>query len=256
MLAAMEAEQRMRTDRRRRHRRHACPLRARRDRRRPRRLARRAGHAQDRRSMRSFQLAWQEFGRQQGIDLPNELAIAFAGPVGGEVLKLTNNPVGDPAGADQGAARRRPLHDRQRLRRGRLCGRDARRTSISSICADRTGRCPTNGVISIVGPGTGLGVAALLRKSGRLRGDRDRGRPCRLRAARQSRGPHPRRASPQLPPRLGRADRLGQGPVEHLRSARRDRGAATSPSTTRRSCGRLRWRKATASQTPRSTASA
>ena len=40
----------------------------------------------------SFQLAWQEFGRRAGIDLPNELAIAFAGPVGGEVLKLTNNP--------------------------------------------------------------------------------------------------------------------------------------------------------------------
>jgi len=40
----------------------------------------------------SFQLAWQEFGRRKGIDLPPELAIAFAGPVGGEVLKLTNNP--------------------------------------------------------------------------------------------------------------------------------------------------------------------
>ena len=40
----------------------------------------------------SFQLAWQEFGRRKGIQLPTELAIAFAGPVGGEVLKLTNNP--------------------------------------------------------------------------------------------------------------------------------------------------------------------
>jgi len=29
----------------------------------------------------SFQLAWQEFGRRAGIDLPDELAIAFAGPV-------------------------------------------------------------------------------------------------------------------------------------------------------------------------------
>jgi len=40
----------------------------------------------------SFQLAWQEFGRRAGIDLPDSLAIAFAGPVGGDVLKLTNNP--------------------------------------------------------------------------------------------------------------------------------------------------------------------
>jgi glucokinase len=40
----------------------------------------------------SFQHAWQEFGRRIEEPLPNELAIAFAGPVGGEVLKLTNNP--------------------------------------------------------------------------------------------------------------------------------------------------------------------
>jgi len=40
----------------------------------------------------SFQLAWQEFGRRTGADLPNELALSFAGPVGGDVLKLTNNP--------------------------------------------------------------------------------------------------------------------------------------------------------------------
>ena len=34
----------------------------------------------------SFQLAWEDFGRKAGIDLPKNLAIAFAGPVGGEVL--------------------------------------------------------------------------------------------------------------------------------------------------------------------------
>ena len=39
----------------------------------------------------SFQLAWQEFGRREGIE-PKELALSFAGPVGGDVLKLTNNP--------------------------------------------------------------------------------------------------------------------------------------------------------------------
>jgi len=40
----------------------------------------------------SFQTAWEEFGRRKGIDLPKEFALSFAGPVGGEVLKLTNNP--------------------------------------------------------------------------------------------------------------------------------------------------------------------
>ena len=112
----------------------------------------------------SFQLAWQEFGRRAEIELPNELAIAFAGPIGGEVLKLTNNPwVIRPAlikerlgvdryvivndfGAVAYAVATLPDEDFQHL-----CGPDR--------------ALPKEGVISIVGPGTGLGVAALLRKS-------------------------------------------------------------------------------------------
>lgn len=112
----------------------------------------------------SFQLAWQEFGRRAGIDLPNELAIAFAGPVGGEVLKLTNNPwmirpyvmkerlgveqfiiVNDFGAVGHAVATLGDEHFR------RLCGPDHALTD--------------EGVISIVGPGTGLGVAAVLRKS-------------------------------------------------------------------------------------------
>src|SRR6186997_2995482 len=40
----------------------------------------------------SFQMAWESFGRHVGARLPREVAIAFAGPVVGETLKLTNNP--------------------------------------------------------------------------------------------------------------------------------------------------------------------
>jgi glucokinase len=112
----------------------------------------------------SFQLAWQEFGRRSGIDLPNELAIAFAGPIGGEVLKLTNNPwvirpalikerlgvdryvvVNDFGAVAYAVATLPDEHFRH------LCGPDR--------------SLPAEGVISIVGPGTGLGVAALLRRS-------------------------------------------------------------------------------------------
>jgi len=112
----------------------------------------------------SFQLAWQEFGRRAGIDLPNELAIAFAGPVGGEVLKLTNNPwvirpylmkerlgvdrytiVNDFGAVGFAVATLGDEHFRH------LCGPDH--------------ALPDEGVISIVGPGTGLGVASLLRRS-------------------------------------------------------------------------------------------
>lgn len=111
----------------------------------------------------SFQLAWQEFGRRAGIELPKELAIAFAGPVGGEVLKLTNNPwvirptlikerlgvdryvvVNDFGAVAYAVATLSDEHFRH------LCGPER--------------PLPKDGVISIVGPGTGLGVAALLKK--------------------------------------------------------------------------------------------
>jgi len=113
----------------------------------------------------SFQLAWEEFGRRAGISLPNELAIAFAGPVGGEMLKLTNNPwvirpalikerlgvdryviVNDFGAVAYAVATLPEGHFRH------LCGPER--------------PLPREGVISIVGPGTGLGVAALLQKKG------------------------------------------------------------------------------------------
>jgi glucokinase len=113
----------------------------------------------------SFQLAWQEFGRRKGIELPAELAIAFAGPVGGDVLKLTNNPwvirrylMKERLGVDRftivndfGAVAHAVanLPDEEFWR---ICGPDV--------------PLPEDGVVSIVGPGTGLGVAALLRKNG------------------------------------------------------------------------------------------
>jgi len=113
----------------------------------------------------SFQLAWEEFGRQAGIS-PKQLAIAFAGPVGGEVLKLTNNPwvirpalikerlgvdlytiVNDFGAVGYSVATLPEEHFTH------LCGPDR--------------PLPEEGVISIVGPGTGLGVAAVLRRAGR-----------------------------------------------------------------------------------------
>ena len=40
----------------------------------------------------SFQLAWEEFARLSGGSLPAAVAIAVAGPVGGEIIRFTNNP--------------------------------------------------------------------------------------------------------------------------------------------------------------------
>jgi glucokinase len=112
----------------------------------------------------SFQLAWQEFGRRAGIDLPNELAIAFAGPVGGEMLKLTNNPwVIRPALIKErlGVDRYTVVNDFGAVAHAvATLGDDAFR----HLCGPER-PLPDDGVISIVGPGTGLGVAALLKKS-------------------------------------------------------------------------------------------
>src|SRR5687768_767932 len=40
----------------------------------------------------SLQTAWEDFGRRLGRPLPPAASIAIAGPVQGELLKLTNNP--------------------------------------------------------------------------------------------------------------------------------------------------------------------
>lgn len=114
----------------------------------------------------SFQTAWEDFGRQAGRPLPAALGLAFAGPVSGDVLKLTNNPwvirpalmqeklgverfviVNDFGAVGHAVAQLGPEHFRH------LCGPNE--------------DLPGEGVISIVGPGTGLGVAQLLRRDGR-----------------------------------------------------------------------------------------
>lgn len=112
----------------------------------------------------SFQTAWEEFGRRRGIDLPDELAIAFAGPVGGEVLKLTNNPwVIRPALMSErlGVERFTIVNDFGAVAHAVAAIGDEH---FRHICGP--GRpLPGEGVITIVGPGTGLGVAILARKA-------------------------------------------------------------------------------------------
>ena len=97
--------------------------------------------------------------------MPRAAAIAVACPIAGEMLKLTNNPwiirpalISDRLGVDRvtlvndfGAVGHavvsvEPSHLRH------LCGPDL--------------PLPKQGVISIIGPGTGLGVAHVLRREG------------------------------------------------------------------------------------------
>jgi glucokinase len=114
----------------------------------------------------SLQTAWATYSEQLGRPLPPAAAIAVACPIAGEMLKLTNNPwiirpamIAKRLGLDQvtlindfgavGHAVLRVGHEHL----SHLCGPDV--------------PLPEQGVISIVGPGSGLGVAQVLRREGR-----------------------------------------------------------------------------------------
>jgi glucokinase len=111
----------------------------------------------------SFQTAWEEFAHRTGEPLPDELAIAFAGPVDGELLKLTNNPwVIRPAliGEELGVERFVIVNDFGAVGHSvAAMGPEG----FSHLCGPER-PLPGEGVTTIVGPGTGLGVAALLRR--------------------------------------------------------------------------------------------
>ena len=113
----------------------------------------------------SFRTAWEEFCRQSQSPPPASLGIAFAGPVTGTTLKLTNNPwiirpaslagelgldhvtiVNDFGAVGHAVAQLGPEY-------------------FEHICGPSPA-LPATGMTTIVGPGTGLGVAQLLRKAG------------------------------------------------------------------------------------------
>jgi glucokinase len=113
----------------------------------------------------SFQTAWREFGEQIGGDLPDAISIAFAGPVDGDVLKLTNNPwVIRPALAQEklGVSAFKIINDFAAV--AHAVG--ALDYEHFDHVAGPEGPLPDHGVTSIVGPGTGLGVAQLIKGDG------------------------------------------------------------------------------------------
>ena len=110
----------------------------------------------------SFQTAWEAFRARNGGTLPRAVSMAIAGPVGGEVIRFTNNPwiirpalitakldvdhftlVNDFAAVAHAVAR---ADDSQFLH---LAGPDE--------------PLRPSGTISVIGPGTGLGVAHVWR---------------------------------------------------------------------------------------------
>jgi glucokinase len=113
----------------------------------------------------SFQTAWEAFDAMLDQPIPRAVSIAIAGPVTGDVIKFTNNPwiirpalikerlnvdaytlVNDFGAVGHAVAQASEEHFVH------LCGPDEQLTR--------------EGTISIVGPGTGLGVAHIHRHGG------------------------------------------------------------------------------------------
>ncbi len=110
----------------------------------------------------SFQTAWQAFAAQQGDSLPRATAIAIAGPVGGELIKFTNNPwIIRPALIPEKLAVDRYTLVNDFGAVGHAVARAGAEYFLHLAGPDAP--LPAQGTIGVVGPGTGLGVCHVWR---------------------------------------------------------------------------------------------
>ncbi|HSG54278.1 MAG TPA: glucokinase [Paracoccaceae bacterium] len=110
----------------------------------------------------SFQTAWEDFRLRAGGSLPDKVAIAIAGPVGGDVIRFTNNPwIIRPALIPEklAVAQYTLVNDFEAV--GHAVAAAPEDSFIHLAGPDQP--LPAAGVISVLGPGTGLGVAWLRR---------------------------------------------------------------------------------------------
>ena len=114
----------------------------------------------------SLQTAWQAFGDRCEQPLPRAAALSIAGPITGDVIRLTNDPWGirpSLIGERLGAERYTIVNDFGAVGHAvaqlppdqfdHLCGPDR--------------DLPPTGVTTVCGPGTGLGVAQVLKTAER-----------------------------------------------------------------------------------------
>lgn len=114
----------------------------------------------------SIRTAWDAFARRAESPLPKALALSFAGPVDGAMLKLTNSPwVIHKAEltAQLGLDRVVIVNDFAAVAYAvSALGRD----QFQHLCGP-AGPLPRAGTTTVLGPGTGLGVAMLLHQGDR-----------------------------------------------------------------------------------------
>lgn len=114
----------------------------------------------------SLQTAWEDFARTVREPLPRAAAIAIAGPVHGELIRLTNNPwiirpalIHEKLGVDSHVL----VNDFAAV--AHAVAQAGAEHFIHLTGPDTP--LPLEGTISVVGPGTGLGVAHLWRNGER-----------------------------------------------------------------------------------------
>lgn len=111
----------------------------------------------------SLQTAWEAFGVEVGRTLPRAAAIAVACPVQDEVLKFTNNPwvikvssLAPQLGLDHLTL----LNDFEAVGHAVT---QMRPQDLTHICGPDV-PLPPRGVLTVIGPGTGLGVGMVVRE--------------------------------------------------------------------------------------------
>ena len=111
----------------------------------------------------SFQTAWEAYRERKGGILPDAVAMAIAGPVGGDVIRFTNNPwIIRPALVESklGVSRFTIVNDFEAVAHAVARAGDDEFLHLTGP----EGPLKPTGRLSVMGPGTGLGVAHLFRE--------------------------------------------------------------------------------------------
>lgn len=110
----------------------------------------------------SFQTAWEDYRARMGGTLPDAVALAIAGPINGDVIRFTNNPwVIRPGLVNEklGVSRHTIVNDFEAVAHAVAKLGDEHFLHLAG--PDQP--VAPSGTLSVIGPGTGLGVAHLWR---------------------------------------------------------------------------------------------
>ena len=112
-----------------------------------------------------LQTAWEAYERHCGGALPRNAAVGIAGPVTGDLVRMSNNDWVLNTGtldSELGLDRVTVLNDFAAMAHAVACGADDELIHVTGP----EGPLPPLGTITVIGPGTGLGVAYLHRQAG------------------------------------------------------------------------------------------